>query len=185
MVNNFLSRNKDKKLRDLDINESIMIDSDSLKEYQDNIVLKERVDARTLIIGITPVVLQVNLKVIIFDSQEEKNTGTLIYEAKMKGIEMYKTEHIGLEDQCITVILKYGHYDLLYSNELMHKYPFLVDYDKQAFVLYEDPSAHGTCTGCNNRICEFDNTATLSCGHLYHSLCLMKHVEECNLLILL
>jgi len=178
MVYNFLQNNKTAKIHEFDIEECILSDASSLKEYLTEIVLKEREEARTLIIAIAPIVLRINLQVALFDLRVEKNTEILTYEAKDKGNEIYESDSLNLHDEWIHIMLKYGHYDLLYLDKEIKKFPFLLEYDKTPMKLYYNPSLHSSCAFCDKLTSEIDNVFTLACGHMFHNYCLAKHIEE-------
>lgn len=71
MIHTFISLNKSIKLQDINIQEGIQPDAKSIEEYLENIVLKEREEARTIIIVITPLVLRISLEVILLDFYDE------------------------------------------------------------------------------------------------------------------
>ncbi len=91
----------------------------------------------------------------------------------------YRADHLNLLDQCVTLILKYGHYDLLYPSALTRQYPFLTDYDSLPMSLYADPSMHLECVSCRGKTSRLDEIVELeTCGHVYHKRCLAQHVER-------
>jgi hypothetical protein len=67
LVSSFLSANSNLKLDSIDVQESIASEAASLEEYQERIILKEREEARKLIIAVTPLVLQLELQVVVLD----------------------------------------------------------------------------------------------------------------------
>ena len=82
-------------------------------------------DARSLLIPILPLILRIKIRTALLDRSTQANE---VYiedcKAHMEDYVSPFDETLNLEDNCITLLLKPGHYDILYSENIKYDIGF-------------------------------------------------------------
>ncbi len=116
---NFIQNNRRFAINGLPIEEIVGVESETLDSYSENVILKQYEDARHLVFSILPLVLRVNLCIMLLDMKDKKVKQTVkeVYPAKVENFAYFKGDTLDLQQDTIYVLLKPGHYDILYKDE--------------------------------------------------------------------
>ncbi|MDR3549488.1 MAG: hypothetical protein P4M11_14685 [Candidatus Pacebacteria bacterium] len=123
MVFNFILNNDDFVISGLSIANIEAVERMSLSKYLMNVVLLDGEDARLLVISIAPLVLRINIGTVLLDMQDKRVRGVTeqVYPARAKGFDYKEDDRLNFHDDTIYLLLKPGHYDILYKRDYFEK----------------------------------------------------------------
>jgi hypothetical protein len=129
---NFLILNEDFELHETPLLVAIMAEADNMtmEQYRNNIVLKNGEDARNLVFSIVPLVLRIRITTVLFDLKAISNESFIqTYGAKAPKFNYFLKDSLNLHHEQLSILLKPGHYDALYSTDFIKQNPLLLQKD--------------------------------------------------------
>lgn len=119
MVYNFIKINHDLMINGIKLDQIITTETATVDEYIENIVLMHKEDARTVVTMAMPLVLRINIGVVMFMTKDEVKSTSCeeVFKSKVQDFDYAPGDSLNFHEKKITVMLRPGHYDILYLND--------------------------------------------------------------------
>eukprot|EP00830_Metopus_es_P005767 TRINITY_DN1551_c0_g2_i1.p1 TRINITY_DN1551_c0_g2~~TRINITY_DN1551_c0_g2_i1.p1 ORF type:complete len:422 (-),score=80.28 TRINITY_DN1551_c0_g2_i1:60-1325(-) len=131
-MGNFLKINYDLNMGGIDFQTVMMSEASSVDEYIARFILEDNQDAKTIAFNVCALVLRTQIDVVILDAKDAEFDKTVMesYNAITDEFDYTLKDGLDWHKKSITVLLKPGHYDLLYTHKDLEEFPAFGKYDR-------------------------------------------------------
>ena len=115
ILDNFMELNEELDLNGITIANSMIAENLSVNEFRQQVILKEKEEAVGVLLYVLPIVLRIQINIIYVDFKNPKTKNSLQhFPSSAPNLTIKYPDALNLHEETINIILKPGHYDILY-----------------------------------------------------------------------